>query len=341
MRRIIIFICIFFAFCIAVPFLATAQIVKELPCKTTEEADARLAKAKAETERLRAELARLQALIPAEPETFLIPWDCSKYPNTSARQMCESAHAELAKNSGNGSHEASHAINSMCRETPEFRNKRSGTCIHVGWAKNKDGDVVPRMIWVDEPKSTTIKGLGTSGCIPGFLSACKPYQKYVVQSQVLPPGAPSNAAIWTNLTYLFDEWGAYNIGARKNIADELKRGNRTIDRTALDMIVREPVVFSIMSASILQYVQKNDPARFADKDFRLFIKSQIENSVAIIREALLVRDSKGLFRNPKGVADSTASAQALVEQFTRTPQAQLLRDMYGDAWFNRTFNIDF
>lgn len=297
-------------------------------------------------ERARLDDARIKAIEHARAtqqesaKTFVIPWDCSKYPAGAARNMCNEAHKELTKNSGTGSHESSHFINSMCRNMPQYRGK-SGTCIHIGW-DNSSPVRNPVVVWIDEPKNTSIKGLEVSGCIPGFLESCEKYKKYVVNSNVPPSGIrPVNFQPWTNLTYLFDEWGAYNIGAQRYIYDELRNAGKLVTRVSLDEVLKGPVAFTVMGASIAEYVKRNDPAYFATKEFQLFIKLQMENSMKMVREALMAQGVKGAFRDPKGRPEDPKEARRLIEQFKRSPQAELLRQMYGEAWFDRTFDISF
>ncbi len=297
---------------------------------------------RAELMKLRAEIVAFQAAQAGDLKRFVIPWDCSQYlKDSSAREMCEKAHEQHAVNpitglkTTTGAHEGSHYINSMCRNMPANQRRR-GTCIHVGW---KDGN--PEVVWVDEPANTSIKGLDQSGCLPGFFKTCSKYQTYIIDSQKPPPPSPDGTPmeIQTQLTYLFDEWGAYVMGARTNIHNEIKLVGKTIIRRDLDDVMSGPVAFSIIGASIAQYVQRNDPARFNSPEFRLFIKLQIENSMNVIREALMAQAQMGAYRDIKGNLQQLAEPRRLLEQFSRTEQAKLLRAMYGDAWFDRTFDI--
>ncbi len=264
----------------------------------------------------------------AQAKRFVIPWDCSQYPASSAAyDNCQAAHKEMALRSPNGAHEASHYINAMCRQMPEYAQGRKGSCIQVGW---KDGN--PEVIWVDDPVNTSIQGLAGSGCVPGSLRACSQYERYVTD-------APNKNQF--NLSYLRDEWGAHNIGARKYIAEEVKRGNAVVLRHNLDDALEDSAFFTAMSGSVAEYIKRTNPVAFASPEFRLSLKLQIEDSIAVMREALMARDKMGAYRDFKGVIERGEKTRTLLEQFTHSPQAQIIRTMYGETWFDRTFNIAF
>ncbi len=248
----------------------------------------------------------------ADPVTFPIHLDCSKYTG-AAREMCLKARVEPNE------HERSHYLNSVCRQA--YAEGRRGNCIHMGWDAN--GNAI--MTWIDEPAGT-IPGLIASNCTPSFFRSCHRYSTYFLQ-----PGTPGPQK-WDNVSYLFDEWGAYNVGGRERLDKALKGEKPDL----MINIVEGPMDFVVIAASIAQYQQTTALANFQNQQFRDFIRKQIENSMAIVRQAYEAQAAGRAF-----VGQTGGHTRAIYEQFLRSPQAQLLRQMYGDAWFDRTFNIDF
>ena len=187
---------------------------KELPLSDIARETARI---EAENLAMRTEIAELAGKIKvaetargsgADPKKFPIHLDCSKYTG-AAREMCLKARAEPNE------HERSHFINFVCRQA--YAEGRKGNCIHMGWTKDASGNVVPVMTWIDEPAGT-IPGLIASNCTPSFFKSCHRYNTYFLQ-----PGTPL-ALKWDNVSYLFDEWGAYNIGGRERLDKALRGG---------------------------------------------------------------------------------------------------------------------
>ena len=242
-------------------------------------------------------------------KTFSVSLDCLKY-SGAARDMCLQAQKEPNE------HERTHFINAMCGQA--YANGRKGTCIHVGWDVN--GSAI--MTWVDEPAGT-IGGLVTTNCTPSFFKSCMRYDTYLIKSR-------NNG--WNNISYLFDEWGAYNIGGRERLDKTLKGGKREL----MINIVEGPMDFVVIAASIVKYTQTISPQNFQNSEFRNFVRTQIETSMAIVREAYAAQAQSGAFKGENG-----GNTQSIFEQFIRSPQAKLLRQMYGDAWFDKTFDINF
>ena len=94
--------------------------------------------------------------------------------------------------------------------------------------------------------------------------------------------------------------------------------------------------FVVIAASIAQYQKTTGAANFQNQQFRDFTRKQIENSMTIIREAYEAQAAGKAFKGESG-----GHTKTVFEQFVRSQQAQLLKQMYGDAWFDRTFNVDF
>jgi|GEM_PF-3258523 len=248
----------------------------------------------------------------SQPKMFSIHLDCSKYTG-AAREMCLKARAEPNE------HERSHFINSVCREA--YAAGRKGNCIHMGWDAN--GNAI--MTWIDEPAGT-ISGLIASNCTPSFFKSCHRYNTYFLQ-----PNTPASQK-WNNISYLFDEFGAYNIGGRERLDKALNGGKADL----LINIVEGPMDFVVIAASIAQYQKTTNQANFQNIQFRDFTRKQIENSMAIVRDAYEAQAAGKAFKGQSG-----GHTRAIYEQFLRSPQAQLLRQMYGDAWFDKTFNVVF
>lgn len=326
MRKISIFICILFGLFLASPFLVAAQTMNELPYKTAEEAKEQVGRAMAETERLRAELARLQAeqqVSASKLKTFSISLDCNTYKESpEAYNNCMNAQKEASP------HERSHMINAMCRRRyfNDTAHLGKGNCIQVGWTEDEKGVRLAVMTWIPEPANTSIKGLESSGCVPGFLKTCVKYNNYLVKSQNPPPGITP----WRNIGYLYDEGGAYNIGAAQYLQDALK--NKSV---AFAQVIEGPIAFTVIGASVAQYTQKTNPDYFKSAEFRAFLKQQIEFSMKIVRDAFLAQAQKNIF----GDSPSEPSRSVLIN-FRNSSQADLLKKMYGEDWFNGVFDIE-
>ncbi|MSR73784.1 MAG: hypothetical protein EXS60_01900 [Candidatus Pacebacteria bacterium] len=279
------------------------------------------ARIEAENLAIRAEIAELREVVrQAEAgknkiETFSVSLDCSKYTG-AARDMCQKALIEPNE------HERSHYINSMCRNMPENKGK---PCIHLGWVKDKSGKIVPLMTRVDEPAGT-IPGLIASNCTPSFFRSCHRYSTYFLQ-----PGTPLNNK-WDNVSYLFDEWGAYNIGGRERLDKALKGDKADL----MINIVEGPMDFVVIAASIAQYTKTTSQQNFQDPAFRAFMKAQLEVSMKIVRDVYAAQAKGVLFKGQTG-----GHTREIYEQFILSQQAQLLKQMYGETWFNDTFNIVF
>lgn len=329
MKKIPIFFIILFVFSVSQPFFAFAQVSNGPDYNTAVEAQKILADKKAETERLRAELARLQALAvqnkskESELKTFPISLNCEAYKNIPlAYKNCLSAKEQTSP------HERSHMINAMCRRA-YFNDKEhldKGNCIQVGWTKDENGNVMALMTWIPEPANASIKGLVSSGCVPGFLKSCVKYENYLIKTQNPPPGITP----WTNIGYLYDEGGAYNIGAAQYLQDALKNKSR-----AFAEVIEGPIAFTVIEASVAQYTQKTNPEYFKSAEFRAFLKQQIEFSMKIVRDAFLAQAQKNIF----GDSPSEPSRSVLIN-FKKSDQAKLLKQMYGEDWFNEVFDFE-
>lgn len=307
----IFFIAVFSFFSIAI--IVSAQA--ELPVSDVARETARI---EAENLAMRAEIAALREVVrqaetkKSKIDTFSVSLDCSKYTG-SAREMCLQARKEFNE------HEQSHFINSMCRQA--YAAGRKGTCIHVGW--DDKGNAL--MTWVNEPGGT-IPGLIAANCTPSFFKSCHRYTTYFLQ-----PGTPA-ASKWDNISYLLDEQGAYIRGGRERLDKALKGDKADL----MINIVEGPMDFVVIGASIAQYAQTASPQNFKDPEFRAFMKAQLEASMKIVRDAYAAQAKGGLFKGQTG-----GHTREVYEQFVRSPQAQLLKQMYGEAWFNAVFNISF
>jgi hypothetical protein len=255
-------------------------------------------------------------------KVFPISFNCDSYKNIpNAYQNCLNAKKETSP------HERSHMINAMCRRAyfNDTAHLDKGNCIQVGWDDNGN----PLMTWIPEPVNATINGLEKSGCVPGFLKSCTKYKLYLIDSQVpVYPGA----GIWTNITYLFDEWGAYNIGGAQYLQTAIKNQRNM----ALNNVIEGPIAFVVIGASSASYLQKNDPAYFKSDVFKSFLKKQIELSTQIVKDALAVQAQKGIFGK-----DTGEPSRGILINFKNSNQAKLLKQMYGEVWFDATFNITF
>jgi ABC-type molybdate transport system substrate-binding protein len=122
------------------------------------------------------------------------------------------------------------------------------------------------------------------------------------------------------------------VGGRERLDKALQGGKADL----MINIVEGPMDFVVIADSIAQYQKTVSVEIFNSPQFKDFVRKQIENSMAVVRDAYNAQARGTLFKGESG-----GHTRAVYEQFLKSQQAQLLRQMYGNEWFDRTFNVDF
>ena len=238
------------------------------------------------------------------PETYTIDLNLPEFRGTSNRRLANDPNR----------HEASHGINAMSRKQERgLANPRAGTGIHLGF-DNKQQAV---MTWIEEPEGS-IKGLRNRGVIPAFFRS-PPYEgrykTYIIDA---------NISGWDIITYLFDEWGAYNIGGQYRL-NQLRNGQNII----VSNITDGPADFIVIGGAVALYLKDADPNYFNSKQFKLFLKFQIERSMGII--------------NGVGDLKKTDHTRRMLDMLKKDPSAKAIRDLlvdlYGKDWTNKILDF--
>ncbi|MFH1759153.1 MAG: hypothetical protein ABH822_01165 [Patescibacteria group bacterium] len=188
---------------------------------------------------------------------------------------------KLTKNPS--SHEASHGINATTRHLfelfNEWKDKRggSGTGVHTGF---KDGDKTKaQFYWMDEPKGVISE---MRDYVPDFMKSFHGNRYY---DYLIKPNKD-----WNNLTFIFDEWGAYNFGGQTKLG--LKNAGRTEDLSGSQLIINNiahgPADFLMFGLAAAVYLKQADPSYFNSDQFKAIMKYQIETSMKVINDSLKI-----------------------------------------------------
>ncbi len=200
-------------------------------------------------------------------------------------------------------HEAVHGMNAQSRVM--FKN-RSGTGLVIGFENNK-----PKAVWMNEPQSTILQ---VKDVVPDKARKLDVrYTTYFLQPRTLQRDR------WTNITYLFDEWAAYNMGGYARLKGE--GGGLVMIGGVADYIV--------FGTAVAKRLVEIEPEYAQSENFRAVLKLMIEQSADVFKKAVV-------YEKEKGKVILTDSQRKFFEYMRTDSETadlrKLLKDFYGEDW---------
>jgi len=192
------------------------------------------------------------------------------------------------------------------------------------WKNGKEGEYteeykeLARLVRDGEKVILEDKDGKESSCWKTDMKQYGRYQLYVVESQ---------RGGWQEISYLFDEWGAYLGGgnARLNLFKEGRRRDGSGNILSIINIVEGPADFLVIGTAAAKYLQQSDPEYFQDEQFQLFLKEMIEQTMELINEAtrLMGRNGAGHTWDVLNGFRTSGDAASI---------RQMLKELYGEEW---------